>query len=1242
MALIQWNIRGFQSNREQVRILFKEHDLTALCLQETKLGNISPNCGRNFLFYRSPPPPAGERAHGGTSIIVTKSVPQKIVQLNSILQACAIRIFINKWVTLCSLYLEPDLETRLMDGAGNPRQLEVEDLQSLLDQLPQPFILMGDFNAKHTLWGADRCDNRGQVIEELLDNNDIVLMNDGSPTRFDIVHNSTSAIDLTLCSSSLRLDYQWSVNENLFGSDHFPIHLKYVQNIPSPCLPKWKVKEADWQLYEKSTKVYHKPNEFSGPSSAYEYLAGIMIGGAMKSIPKTAGKPRRPLVPWWNNNCALSRKIARASYKRYRRRPVIINRVIYRRNLAKQKKVFKEARRECFILYISELKYNSPLSLVWDRVGKLLGKFSPSPLPVLKINLVVVSDAREVAEAFARHFSNISSPNHYSPEFRNIRNGTIVNPPVCSNSEAYNLPFSMLEFEYALSLSSPTSPGEDDILYAMISHLPQESKKFFVCVINEFWCSGTSYKLWKNSLIVPFLKPGKDPSLPKSYRPIALTSCVFKIYERMVNVRLVWLLESKSLLSERQFGFRKNRSTLDPLLCLSREIQNAFSVRNQTIAVFFDLEKAYDTTWRAGILLQLVEWRIGGNMFNFAKDFLSDRYLKVRIGSSFSSEYLQEEGIPQGSVLSPTFFNIAINGLLEQLPVGVTGQAFADDIVFMCSRSTAVEACSKIQSAINAATTWANNHGFKFSAEKTTAVRFCRTRRREEIPTLFLEDNILLYEDKVKYLGIIFDRKLTFTDHINNIVVNVKQRCNILKVVSNLNFGADRTTLLRIYQALCLSKIDYGSQVYGSACKTLLSKLDVVHNMALRICTGAFRTSPIDSLYVDSGFPPLFIRREEQGLRYMSRALTSQLNPNYKYIKNPVDRAPTKPKLPKPLEVRLSFSAREVGLIPPCVMEKKVSRFPPWCRPHVDICQISYSKKKNSSSALKSCFLDHVSQHSNSLSVYTDGSKSANGVGCSAIVGDHIIKKSLPNKYSIFNTEIFGILCCLKEIFSTSNTGDSFLIHCDSQSALAALYKLIPSNQLVKEVQDWLVLLHSRRQVDVKFCWVPAHVGIRGNERADTAAKQAASSPGSHTERVPREDFILPIRSYCRAKWQDHWSDLNSNFKLKSIRPSVQPYSPVVGIDRRSSIVLTRLRIGHTFLTHKYLLSSGAERQVPLCSNCNVALSVSHFLVDCPIHFNLRRRLGFSNKPLSEILGEDAPVDNLFKFLKEINLFYEI
>ena len=157
MALIQWNIRGFSSNREQVRVLFKEHNLSAICLQETKLGESTPNFGSNFIFHRSPPL-IGLRAQGGTGIIVRKSVNHRVIQLNTVLQACAVQIFTTKWVTLCSLYLDPNLESRLKDGSGNQRHLELNDLQSLIDQLPQPFIRMRDFNAKSTLWGEQACD----------------------------------------------------------------------------------------------------------------------------------------------------------------------------------------------------------------------------------------------------------------------------------------------------------------------------------------------------------------------------------------------------------------------------------------------------------------------------------------------------------------------------------------------------------------------------------------------------------------------------------------------------------------------------------------------------------------------------------------------------------------------------------------------------------------------------------------------------------------------------------------------------------------------------------------------------------------------------------------------------------------------------------------------------------------------------------------------------------------------------
>ena len=128
--------------------------------------------------------------------MVRKSVNHRVIPLNSILQASAIQIFIGKRITLFSLYLEPELEDCLFDTSGQNRQLKPDDLQELINQLPPPYILMGDFSAKHTLWGDSVCDRWGNIISQLNDFNDVILMNDGSPTRHDIRHNTLSAIDL--------------------------------------------------------------------------------------------------------------------------------------------------------------------------------------------------------------------------------------------------------------------------------------------------------------------------------------------------------------------------------------------------------------------------------------------------------------------------------------------------------------------------------------------------------------------------------------------------------------------------------------------------------------------------------------------------------------------------------------------------------------------------------------------------------------------------------------------------------------------------------------------------------------------------------------------------------------------------------------------------------------------------------------------------------------------------------------
>ena len=157
MSILQWNCRGIRSNSEELKVLINETEASVICLQETKLGFENFNPGIKYAFHKSPPV-VGERAKGGTGIIIHKSLRFNIISLNTVLQACAVHVFFEKAITLCSIYLEPNLENHLVDETGNRRQLILQDLQELADQLPKPFILMGDFNAKNPLWGEQYCD----------------------------------------------------------------------------------------------------------------------------------------------------------------------------------------------------------------------------------------------------------------------------------------------------------------------------------------------------------------------------------------------------------------------------------------------------------------------------------------------------------------------------------------------------------------------------------------------------------------------------------------------------------------------------------------------------------------------------------------------------------------------------------------------------------------------------------------------------------------------------------------------------------------------------------------------------------------------------------------------------------------------------------------------------------------------------------------------------------------------------
>ncbi|GBL93762.1 hypothetical protein AVEN_166798-1 [Araneus ventricosus] len=188
----------------------------------------------------------------------------------------------------------------------------------------------------------------------------------------------------------------------------------------------------------------------------------------------------------------------------------------------------------------------------------------------------------------------------------------------------------------------------------------------------------------------------------------------------------------------------------------------------------------------------------------------------------------------------------------------------------------------QLQTAINNMNDWESKNGFLFSPQKIVCLHFCRRRGLHPDPEFQLNGSTIPIVQETKFLGIIFDTKLTFRSHVKHLKIKSIQALNIMKVLSNASW--DKVSLMRIYRYLVHSKLDYGASVYGSAAKSTLKILDSVHHQGLRIATGAFKTTPIPSLHVVSGEPSLEIRRHRLSFSTFYKIKSDEFHPQHKVI----------------------------------------------------------------------------------------------------------------------------------------------------------------------------------------------------------------------------------------------------------------------------------------------------------------------------------------------------------------------
>ena len=535
--------------------------------------------------------------------------------------------------------------------------------------------------------------------------------------------------------------------------------------------------------------------------------------------------------------------------------------------------------------------------------------------------------------------------------------------------------------------------------------------------------------------------------------------------------------------------------------------------------------------------------------------------------------------------------------------------------------------------------------GFKFSLSKTVVVHFCRIRGVHPDPDIYLKGQRIPCVEETRFLGLHFDRRLTWVPHLKLLKARCLEAISILKVLSHTSWGADRQMLLKLYKALILSKILYGCEIYSSATSANLKILDSIHHAGIRLATGAFKSSPIPSLLVDAGELPLELYRQSAMTRYWYRLQRMPDSLAYKVarIQNFNHFYQEHAKFPQPFGFRVKQVLLDFNMMRNEVLSFKISVTPPWKLPDISFCRYFLGTKKNiTEEEMRSIFLEHIAVHSDSTLIFTDGSKSSAGVGFGVFSLDFNKKGVLPVATSIFTAEFYGILAALEKVALIDH--GNFTIFSDSKSVLQALNIFNPTNPLALKIQQWVYFLECRG-TSVKFCWVPAHVKVSGNEEADKLAKQAASELIPRNCPIPHRDFYPDIRVCVGRVWQDRWNSVGVN-KMREITSRTTPWKYNI-MPRRWERALCRLRIGHTHLTHSFLMTRDEQ---PFCEDCLVPLTVRHLLVECPSLGDIRRRYlseglgGDGRYNLAKILGENVVYDTsgIFKFIVEAGLLQKL
>lgn len=729
---------------------------------------------------------------GGVLIAVNKSINSKLIkhknydveQIFVLLSGKSCKTIIG------SVYIPPNSDLSIYKN-------HCEDVEYVITKYPaHKIIICGDYNLSNCKFNDPNYSPISDCERDILDMCSYLNL-----SQLNNVPNVNNRILDLIFSNEDDVNVYESPEFIVPIDKHHPsliISIPYtVDDNPKISISCYNFKNADYNKINEALSnidwtILNEGDIDQNTDFFYSQLYNVISN----NIPLTQHKESKYPV-WFTKELICLINCKKESHKIYKENRSVPNYIKFKNT----RKACKNLSKICYKNYIMEVEntINHDVKHFWKHVKSM--KKNEVGIPgTMNHKQRSSSNIKEIVDMFADFFKDVFEPgisDEQIPEF----NSDI-------NLQLSNIKINLTDItNYIKTLEPKLSSGPDQIPPILIKNCADSLSIPLYMLFNKSLSTGNFPKLWKKSYLTPIFKSG-DKSSIDNYRPICIQSSIPKLFEKLILLKINPSV--KSIITTCQHGFVSGRSTLTNLSLYENYITKALANRQQVDSIYTDFSKAFDKVCLKILVNKLAEYGITGNLLSWFMNYLSNRELTVCIKGQLSYTFKATSGVPQGSHLGPILFNIFINDVTNVF-TRVFILMFADDMKIYRIIDN-INDCLFLQENLISFSDWCILNKLTLNVKKCQVMRFYRKNNPLNF-TYSLNNQALVPVPEIKDLGIIFDTKLSFIPHINNITTKAMQMLGFIlrtsKDFTNLK------TLKILYSSIVRSHLEFNSTIWN-------------------------------------------------------------------------------------------------------------------------------------------------------------------------------------------------------------------------------------------------------------------------------------------------------------------------------------------------------------------------------------------------------------------------------------------